>query len=160
VAATVEKLNLRNATMAAVRSGVIGSFSAAFAVATIGVFERWYDLTLLFEYREWMHWCVQNAIWPVIGSAAIFGGAGWVAHVALPIRSIASSLFLMTFGSLVLWALLGAAEITPRRYKSVEHPTIYPSELFVLVTPPILVAAVLTSLRCMSKPSSESGMIP
>jgi hypothetical protein len=160
VAATVPNLNLRDATMAAFRWGAIGSIAAAIAVAVFGALERWYDLTLLFEYREWMNWCFQNAIWPVLGSAVVFAGAGWVANVTVPIRSLALSLFLVTSGSLVLWTLLGAAEITPRRYKSVEHPAIYPSEFLVLVTPPILVAAVLTSLRCTSWTSSKGGMAP
>jgi hypothetical protein len=46
-----------------------------------------------------------------------------------------------------MWMLIAALELTPRRIKAVEHPVIYPSELVVLVAPPLATAIALTVAR-------------
>jgi hypothetical protein len=95
------------------------------------------DLRLLRE--EW--------IFPVLG-CAIFGAcAGWVTFAPARRFSFALSLVIIFLVSIPLIVVVRSLVDTPPRYKGVAHPQIYPSEVLVLMGPPIVVAAILTLVR-------------
>jgi hypothetical protein len=142
------QFSIRAGTLAAIGWGVFGGISAAVAVAALGVNERWYDLTELGWYREWFGWYFRTAIWPVIGCTTFLACAGWAAYFPRPAHSMATTVIIVTFASLGVWIALNAAEVTPRRLRSIEHPVMYVSEFFVLVVPPALASAFLTLWRC------------
>jgi hypothetical protein len=57
-------------------------------------------------------------------------------------------LLIILFASVVGWSLLSGFQWTPQRIKGVDHPPIYPSELLLIVGPPVLAAVVLGAMRC------------
>jgi hypothetical protein len=116
--------------------GVVGALAAAVAVAVLGSNQTY----------------LRTAIHPVLGCAAVFACAGWAASSPRPTYGFAESLAIVFFGSIFLWTMLAALEVTPRRLKAVEHPLVYPSEAFALLGAPILVAGLLTALRCADRP--------
>lgn len=95
---------------------------------------------------------------PVIGTSAILGCAGWAARASRPPLGMGSVTFIILVGSIFMWILAFSAQVTPRRLKSIEHPQIYPSEAIVLLTPPILMAALITLLARTSKSRIEDGV--
>ncbi len=82
--------------------------------------------------------------------------AGWATFAPAGKYSFAWSLAIIFVGSLVAWMVLGWMELTPRRYKGVDHPAFYPSELLVLIVPPSLAAAFLTMIRVRRAPKSDT----
>jgi hypothetical protein len=60
---------------------------------------------------------------------------------------------------MVLWITIAAMEITPRRYKGMDHPPMYPSEAFATFGPPILAAAFLTVVRRFGGPTSRETTV-
>jgi hypothetical protein len=116
-------------------------------VAIWGWGDRWSNFSELSDYDAWAGSFARTALWPVVGCACIFACAGWAAHAPRPPRSIGSSALIIAVASLAMWMLIAALEWTPRRIKSVEHPVIYPSELVLLVAPPLATAIALTVAR-------------
>lgn len=49
--------------------------------------------------------------------------------------------------AMLLTAFLVRLELTPKRYKGMEHPEIYLSEFLVLVVPPLVISCVLIAIR-------------
>jgi hypothetical protein len=138
------KLSVRAGLTAALCWGGLGALAAAVAVAIWGWGERWDTLAELGDYDAWAGSFARTALWPAIDCACVFACSGWAAHAPRPPRRIASSALIIAGASLVLWTLIAALELTPRRIKAVEHPAIYPSELVALATPPLATAVALT----------------
>jgi len=89
----------------------------------------------------------EELVVPILGSAAVGAGAGWAASGPRGRHRFAWSFAAVFLASLPLWVVLGSLELTPRRYKGVEHPAVYASEALVVVGPPLVVAAVLGFVR-------------
>lgn len=96
----------------------------------------------------------------VVGT--FFGCAGWATLAPREPRRFARTLAIIVATTLPLWyVILGVVhsmELTPVRYKGLEHPAWYPSEIVVatiLLAIPVAVAAALTRASGQGFPSSE-----
>ena len=98
---------------------------------------------------------------PVVGCATIGACAGWVTYSLRGNFRFVGTLAAITAMSLVLWGIIGWASIwdqlTPPRIRGVRHPMFYPSELMLLMGPPIVAAALVTAFRARETPSQTSG---
>jgi hypothetical protein len=150
------QLDIRAGLLAAIRWGVIGAIAPVIIVAAMGIVEFWQELRLFGAYDEWLRWCIKASLGPVIGCTLVLAGAGWTSQAPRPTRSIVSSVLVITAASVAMWFLLALAKITPPRYKKIEHPVMYPSEVFVLIGPPVIAAAVLTAMRCNDTGTTRS----
>lgn len=127
--------------------GAVGSISLALGL-TIG---RWLvegttpymrELDLQSIEREMLN--------PVIGCTLVCAGAGFSIFAPHGTHRFTRSLVEVCLGSVMLWLVLWSLELTPRRYKEIQHPPLYPSELLILIGPPIAVASILTAIRSYS----------
>jgi hypothetical protein len=87
---------------------------------------------------------------PIIGCAIVFACAGWATFAPAGTYRFARSLVVVFLVSVALWYVIGSMELTPRRYRGIEHPLLYASELIVLMASPMLAAALLTVIRIRS----------
>jgi hypothetical protein len=83
----------------------------------------------------------------VPGAAVVCACAGWATFAPAGDHRFAPSLLFVFLASLGLWLLLSQSELTPRRLKNAHQPAIYPSELAILIGPPIAAAVVLGTFR-------------
>jgi hypothetical protein len=148
-------INLPRGLFGAISGAVIGAVAPAalamgftacrWVIFGTAEFDRVYDLRHLRS----------DMIGPVIGCSVVFACAGWTTLAPRVGRYrfawTLATLFLIT---LPLWFVVVSMELTPRRYKGVHHPEFYPSELMVVIGPPIVVAIILTAVRArrVSKP--------
>lgn len=102
----------------------------------------------------------ENLVYPVVGCAVVCSCAGWATFAPAGKHSFTWSLAFMFFVSLVLWAVGGWMELTPRRYKGIEHPVFYVSELIAMIGPPIAAATFLTLFRTRRVPTSDASSAP
>jgi hypothetical protein len=154
------QLSIRSGFRSAICWGVVGAVAALVVVAVLQANERWQDLTMLGEYRSWLHSSIYKSSWPAIGCATVLACSAWAANALQPPRSLAVCLLLIASPSIVLWYVLFALEVTPRRLKGVEHPAIYFSEFLVLIIPPLVVAGLSTwaSSHARRQPGQESDL--
>jgi len=98
----------------------------------------------------------------VVVGATVFACAGWATLAPRGTHRFARTLAIVVAITVPLWCVVGwvvrSMELTPVRYKGVEHPAWYPSEMtvaFVCLVIPIVVAAVLTAVRGHDASKSE-----
>ncbi len=99
----------------------------------------------------------------VVAGATVFACAGWATLAARGTHRFARTLAIVVaitvpLGCVVGW-LVRSVELTPVRYKGVEHPAWYPSEVAVAIVCfviPIAVAAILTAVRGHDASRSET----
>ncbi len=128
----------------AVAWGVIGGVTGMVIVSILQAGERWQEIRLFGEYRAWLLASMQKGVWPTLGCSLVMACSAWDAYSQQPSRSIAVSLIKIAAGSILLWWLITAMELTPRRTKTLEHPPIYLSEFLILILPPLLVTSFST----------------
>ena len=151
------EINYRRGMVAALLFGLIGFLSPILILVSV-TFCRWFlegapamdraaDLRRLPEQLAFM----------AIGAAFVFAAAGWTTYAprgnfkfAWTLRKI----FVLTVAS---WYLLRALGILQPRCKIEVQPLIYPSEVLILGLPPLLIAAVLTLIRCKGTRKNSSG---
>ena len=87
----------------------------------------------------------------------LLAAAGWATFAPAGRHRFAATLAIVFVSSMGLWFMLGWMQLTPQRFKGIDHPEFYPSELMVLIGPPALVAIGLNLGRSnggiKSKPS-------
>jgi hypothetical protein len=94
----------------------------------------------------------EGIIYPVVGCAVVCACAGWATFAPAGKHSFALSLALISLVTLVLLFAIPWMGLTPRRFKGMDLPVFYPSELMAMIVPPGLAAAVLTLIRIRSAP--------
>ena len=99
----------------------------------------------------------ENIIHPVVGCGVVCACAGFATFAPRGKHSFAWSLAIIFVFSLVIWAVIASMELTPRRFKGVEHPVCYPSDLIALIAPPSVVSAFLTMIRTRRLPKSVAA---
>lgn len=139
--------NVLRGIRAALLCGAIGGAAPILFVVTYTMgrwviegtsdFDRAYDL-----YR-----LPQVLVFPVIGTAFVFAAAGWATYAPKGSYRFARTLLLIAVISVPSWFALAGMGMAVPRYKSIEHPPIYPREALLLVVPPAVTAVVLTMLR-------------
>jgi hypothetical protein len=149
------RLNLLRGLLGAVLWGGVGVAAPAATLFAITV-ARWlylsYPGTSVFDLRVDLVPLSKDLIAPVIGCAAVLASAGWAAYAPVGAFRFAKSLAIVFAMSLPLWFILTSIKLTPRRFKSAEHPAMYPSEFLVIVCPPSIVAALVTAARTKRQP--------
>jgi len=111
------------------------------AITTSSSFDREYDL------KDVLSWLPHTTL-----ICTVFAGcAGWAAFAPPRDYSFPWTLALVAFSSLALGGVIKSFEITPRRYKSIEHPFLYPSEAMILFGVPVAVSAALALFRLRNK---------
>ncbi len=90
----------------------------------------------------------------VVVGATVFACAGWATFAPRGSHRFAGTLAIVTGITVPLWYVVlwvvRKLEFTPTRYKGVEHPSWYPSEIAVAIVClaiPIVVAVTLSALR-------------
>ena len=140
-------LNFVRGILSAAAWGLVGAI-AAVALVSLGTLAYWHlNDTRQFDRQYDINWWRTRALPPIIGVTTLLACAGWAAYAPRGKHRFATTLAILFFLSIPLWFVLGSMELTPRRVKSVEHPPLYPSELLVLVLPPIVVSIALSVLR-------------
>lgn len=135
----VESREPRLSIARGLRGAAIGGFAAAALTVVLWAvfYQRGFDLRAARD----------ELIGPILGITAIGGCAGWAAFAPAGRHPFARSFAIVFLGSLPLWAILGSLELTPRRHRGFNHPAIYPSEALLLVSAPVVMAAILTLAR-------------
>jgi hypothetical protein len=82
--------------------------------------------------------------YPALGCAVLAACAGWEAYAPRASRPFAWTFAIVTMSSLSIWFVAKMFELTPRRYKSLEHPFLYPSEAALMIGAPFAVTVALT----------------
>lgn len=134
-----------------------GSFGIIVAVVVAGllVLKCWlapevFDRSLQDELR----WFFQRkGIYPVIGCAAVCACAAWATYAPRGTFRFAGSLAIVCGTTIPLWYFL--TSLHPRR-KGDDFGVDNPSDLAILIVPPILVAVVLTVVRMYQAPKERS----
>jgi predicted permease len=99
----------------------------------------------------------QYTVYPIVGCAVVCACAAWATFAPARTRPFARSLGLIFLVSVPLWYVIGWMELTPRRNRGTEHPVFYPSELIVLIGPPLVAAAFLTVLRIRDAATTQGS---
>ncbi len=136
--------SFRSGLRSAILWGIVGVVLALLACVVLQAQERWQDITMLGEYRSWLISSFHKGMWPALGCFIVLGCSAWAANAPQPPRNLVVCLLQVTSVSIILWLIIGAMEITPRRLKGIEHPAIYLSEFLVLIVPPMAVAGLST----------------
>lgn len=92
-------------------------------------------------------WWRMHAIPPLVAASVYLGLTAWATYTPKRNYGFAKTLAILFFTAIPLAMLLGAFISTPRRYRSVEHPDIYGSELLLLFLPPVIVSCLLVAVR-------------
>lgn len=128
-------------------AGVIG-FAVPVVVMAAATAARWAILASNEADRAYdLAWLPTNLAGAAIAFTFVFAGAGLATYA--PNRTYR---FLRTLGIVVLisipsWWALAACGMAHTRYKGIEHPIIYPSEVLMLAIPPLVIACALGTLR-------------
>ena len=97
-----------------------------------------------------------SLLWPVIGCAAVCACTGWATYAPIGSFRFAKSLAIVFAASVPLWLVVGSMGLTPRRTKGIENPAIYPSELILVIGPPIVAAILLAAIRVKRERTGNS----
>jgi hypothetical protein len=102
---------------------------------------------------DYWRWASFVLIWPILGCVPIFTAAGWISHAPRQQYRFISSLGLVFAITLGIWIVVKAMGWSPMRFSEKRYPTIYFSEAVTLVTPPVVIAIVLTWVRARRRSS-------
>ena len=107
---------------------------------------------LLFGSSGWdrrydLAWLRDRMGGPMLGCATVFAAAGWATFAPPDRRRFTPTLLLISLSSLGLWAVLTSLPLKPTRLKGIDHPEFYPTELLLIIGPPIVVAVGLSLIR-------------
>lgn len=95
-------------------------------------------------------WLRSRMLGPTLGIGVLFASTGWAAFAPRRPHRFFPTFLSVCLLSLGGWFVLGLLQLTPRRFKGVDHPLFYPSELLVFLGPPIVAAARLSLRRAAS----------
>jgi hypothetical protein len=102
-----------------------------------GDVDRRYDLCLL----------PTKVVFPAVATAFVFAGAGWATFARRGRLRFVLMLALISTVSVPSWFVLAVIGMSPPRYKCIDHPLMYPSEVLSFAIPPLVTAVVLTMMR-------------
>jgi hypothetical protein len=109
-------------------------------------FDRKYDVDRLPE----------KLTYPAFVVSWVFAATGWATFAPRRHYRFTKTLFMITVISVPLWYVLGSMGMSPPRYKGIDHPLFYPSEILLFVIPPPLIAAILSIIRCKKQSATTS----
>jgi hypothetical protein len=99
----------------------------------------------------------------VVIGATLFACAGWATLAPRGTYRFTRTLSIIVAITVPIWCgvgwVIGSIDLTPVRYKGIEHPAWYPSEMAVAIVCliiPIVVSAVLTVVRGHDNSKSET----
>jgi len=152
---SVAMTELRVSTWSAYR-GIIAALTGALVALVLVVLlyggfiivRGWIEGTSEFTRNDDLRIIWRELAFPFLGCGAVGAATGWATRAPHGRHRIARTLVLVVLGSIPIVALLSRLKEPIHRYKSIEHPLYYPSEVLFLALPPITVAAVLTLKRC------------
>ena len=116
---------------------VVGFTVLSWIIKGSGDVDRRYD----------MHWLPTMVVFPAVATAFVFAGAGWATFARRRGLRFVLVLAVILAASILSWFFLGNLGMLPTRYKGVNHPLIYPSEVLFFAMPPLATALVLTTIR-------------
>ena len=156
---TILDLNPVRGLLAAVVGASAGAVAPIAIMVACVVLRWWITGASDFDRRYDIGWIRENLPGPVIGCAMVCACAAWATFAPRGSFRFARTLAIVTAISFCLWFVVGSMELTPRRLKGIEHPMFYPSELLLLMGPPIVAAALVTAIRVRGTPQQivQSG---
>ncbi len=141
-------LNVRRGIIAALTGALVALVLVVLLYGGFIIVRGWFEGTSEFQRSANLRYMWKELAFPFLGCGAVTAAAGWATYAPPGRHHFAWSLVLVVLGSIPLMSLLSTVIEPVRRYKSIEHPLYYPSEVLFLALPPITVAAVLTLKRC------------
>jgi hypothetical protein len=127
--------------------GIIGFAAPIFMVVVFTVLGWLINGTREFDRNYDMRRLSETLIFPAVGTAWVFAGTGWAVFAPHRKHRFLRALLVITFTSIPFWYLLAFLGMSPRRYKGMEHPLIFPSEILLFAIPPLIIAFVLSMRR-------------
>jgi hypothetical protein len=141
------RLSYLRGTCFALLFGAIG-FAAPILIVVVFTVLGWIIKgTREFDRKYDLHRLSETLIFPAVGTAWVFAGTGWAVFASRGNRRFMQTLALIASISVPLWYLLAAMGMSPTRYKGMEHPLIYPTEILLFALPPVVIAMVLSMNR-------------
>jgi predicted permease len=104
-----------------------------------------------------MAWWRMHAVPPLVGISIYLGTAALATYTPHRNQGFAKTLAILFGTALPFTWFLAQLELTPKRYKSIEHPDLYFSEFLLLFLPPLVIAGVLMAVRRSESRSSETA---
>jgi hypothetical protein len=92
-------------------------------------------------------WWRMHAVPPLVGVPIYLGLTAWATYTPKRNHGFAKTLAIIFFTAIPSTWFLAALEMTPRRYKSIEHPDIYVSEFLLFFLPPLIMSCILVAIR-------------
>jgi hypothetical protein len=140
-------MNIKRGGIAALICASIGA-SVSVLLITAFVLGNWFVSATVPVDREF-DTCWLSSAWivPGIGCAIYLGLAGFTTFAPSINYGFARTLSIIFFVAIPLTMFLGSLELTPKRVKSIKHPVLYPSELAMLIIPPVGIAFLLVVSR-------------
>ena len=140
--------------------GVVGFLAPVLALLGFTALRWVVEGTSDFDRRFDLDWLPKKAIFPAIGTGFVFAGAAWASFAPCGVHRFARTLAIVFAVSVPSWYALAIAGMTVPRLKSIQHPLIYPREVFLLAAPPILAGLVLAARRCTKARSRSPESTP
>ena len=139
------------AILRGLRAAVVGGLGGAIVpVALLCLFTvcRWFiEGASDFDRQLDLNNLPKKLHFPIIGCSLMCACAAWTTFAPCGNFRFAKSLAIIFAICMPLWYILSTMHLTPQRLKGVHHPAIYPSELIVVIGPPIVAAVFLTAIR-------------
>ena len=144
-------LNVSRGLRGSLLCALVGAVAPLVMVSAFLVF-NW----IVFGVSEWdRHYDIQQwkhqMLGVIIGVSVVFACAGWAKFAPMGTYRFARSLAFVFLVSVPLWFVLGMArdllDLNPRKPKKLDEPKFYPSELLMMIGPPIVAATILTTIR-------------
>jgi predicted permease len=140
-------MNIARGIIAGLMGALIGAVVPVVVVATFTLLSWHFHDTLEGDRQYDIAWWRMHAVPPLVGAAIYLGLTAWATYTPKRNCGFAKTLAIIFFTSVPLTWLLAALHLTPTRYKNVEHPAMYFSELLLLLVPPLVMACVLVAAR-------------
>jgi hypothetical protein len=145
-------MHVRRGIIAGIGWGLVGLIAAAVGSAVLS-FDHEYDL------RSNLAWWQMHALpgIPIIPMLLFF--AGVVTYMPARHVGFAKTLAILVVTTLPLAGILGALGMAHRRYKGIDHPPMYISEVFMFLVPIAAVSFLLIYTRSRPLPAGESSTV-
>ena len=141
-------MSLRRGLLAGLFWGLVGLVGPPAGIAAFTLVSWWFCGTQPFDRRYDILWWQHRAFPGIVVIPMLLFFAGLVTYAPNRHGGFAKNLGILAVTSLPLAAILGAMGMAHPRYKSMEHPPMYFSEVLMFLIPSAAVSLLLITARC------------
>jgi hypothetical protein len=143
----LDHMNLRRGLLAGLSWGLVGLVGPPAVIAAFTLVYWWFCGIQAFDRRYDIVWWQDHAFPGIVVIPMLLFFAGLVTYAPKRHVGFAKNLAILAVTSLPLAALLGAMGMAHRRYKSIEHPPIYFSEVLMFLIPLTALSVLFIAAR-------------